>query len=128
MNHFTWPAAIVCDPVLQATSPKTVKLFIFSFVHATRLARSQLPDQGLNVGHGSESPESLPLGHQRTPSDCCPSLLSSCYVGGTVLVPQAVFSGLDIHPVFFLLAHSLWDLNSPTRGRTWALGSESADS
>ena len=35
---------------------------------------------------------------------------------------------LGIHPVFFLLAHSLRDLSSPTRGPTQALGSESADS
>ena len=27
----------------------------FAFGHTARLARSQFPDQGLNVGHGNES-------------------------------------------------------------------------
>ena len=33
------------------------------------LAGPQLPNQGLNLGHSSESPESCPLGHEGTPPD-----------------------------------------------------------
>ena len=33
-------------------------LFCFVFYYASRLAGSQFPDQGLNLGHGSENPES----------------------------------------------------------------------
>ena len=35
---------------------------------AAWLAGSQFPKQGLNPGHGSESPESEPLGHRGAPS------------------------------------------------------------
>ena len=28
---------------------------------------SHFPDEGLNLGHGSENPESLPVGYQETP-------------------------------------------------------------
>ena len=42
-------------------------LFFFSFGCAALLAGSQFPNQGLNPGQGSESPESKPLGHQGTP-------------------------------------------------------------
>lgn len=33
-------------------------VFFFFFGHAARLAGSQLPEQGLNLGHNRESPES----------------------------------------------------------------------
>ena len=52
---------------------QSVFLFIyFYFIYlffgrALRLAGSQFSDQGLNLGQGSDSPESLPLGHQGTP-------------------------------------------------------------
>ena len=47
--------------------------FFFSFGCATWLVGFQFLDQGLNPGHGSESPESYSLGHQGTPS---PSILN----------------------------------------------------
>ena len=38
--------------------------FFFFFNLATQLVGSHFPDQGLNLGHSSKSPESQPLGHQ----------------------------------------------------------------
>ena len=35
-----------------------LKFVFFFFGHAARLAGSQLPEQGLNLGHNRESPES----------------------------------------------------------------------
>ena len=45
--------------------------FLFFFWHVVCLAGSQFPDQGLNLGHKSESPESYLLGYQGTPSSLC---------------------------------------------------------
>ena len=52
---------------------------LFCFVGQTaQLVGSQLPDQGSNPGHNSESPASQPLGHRGTPvaisSDCAIAL------------------------------------------------------
>ena len=41
--------------------------FISVYLFIVQLAGSQLPNQGLNLGHVSESPESKPLGHWGTP-------------------------------------------------------------
>ena len=42
-------------------------LFIFISCWCHIACWISVPDQGLNVGHGTESPESQPLGHQGTP-------------------------------------------------------------
>ena len=59
---------------------------------------SQFPNQGLNPGHGSESPESLPLGHQGNPdppplwSPPCPSCPpADCASLGDTVTPCASF-------------------------------------
>ena len=49
---------------VQHPSPQILILF-FSF--NMWLVGSQFPTQGLNLGHGSESPESSPVNHQGTP-------------------------------------------------------------
>ena len=51
----------------QSQSILAEVFFLFFFGHAKQHAGSQFPNQSLNLGHGSESPESYPLGHQRTP-------------------------------------------------------------
>ena len=48
-----------------------VSLPFFFFGHIMCLAGSQFPDQGLDLSHRSESPESYPLGYQGTPSSLC---------------------------------------------------------
>ena len=42
-------------------------IFFFFFVHSMCLSGSQFPDEGLNLGHGSESSESPPLDPEGTP-------------------------------------------------------------
>ena len=49
---------------VQHPSPQILILF---FPFNMWLVGSQFPTQGLNLGHGSESPESSPLNHQGTP-------------------------------------------------------------
>ena len=44
-----------------------VTAIFFFFVHTMCLSGFQVPDQGLNFGHGSESSESPPLDLQGTP-------------------------------------------------------------
>ena len=43
----------------------------FFFDHAVWLLRSEFPDEGLNLGHSSESTNSLPLDHQGAPTNNC---------------------------------------------------------
>ena len=67
------------DPILDVTdctacafsaTPMDLNFFfsfLFFFGCAAWIAGSQFPKQGLNSGHGSESPESQPPGHGGTP-------------------------------------------------------------
>ena len=62
------PALKVTDfqPVFSLLCP-WLELYFFGGWRACPLAGSQFSNQKLNHGHGSESPESQPLGHQETP-------------------------------------------------------------
>ena len=44
------------------------KFFFLNFGYIMWLAESQFPEQGLNLGHDCDSPESSPLNHEGTPS------------------------------------------------------------
>ena len=69
---------------LSTVSPgkSGMSCFVLFFDRASWHVGSQFPNQGLNLGHGSKSPESQPLGHQGTPHDgifCKYFLLSFLY-------------------------------------------------
>ena len=49
---------------LTSSSSLICLYFFFLSGHAAQPVGSQLSDQGLNTGHGIQSPESQPLGHQ----------------------------------------------------------------
>ena len=75
-GHKFWPAFSFYDFHVSS-----IFCCCFGFSHITWLAGSQFPDQGLNLGHGSESAESWPLDHQvlttpisstfKRPWQCC---------------------------------------------------------
>ena len=53
-----------------------MSFFFFFSGHTAWLVGSQFPNQGLNPGHNTESPESSPLGYQKSLCKC----LHKCYL------------------------------------------------
>lgn len=65
-------------------------LNFFFFGHIIWYVRSPFPDQVLNPGNGSKSPESSPLDHQGTPWSSSYTKDRFCPLGPSLVVPSSV--------------------------------------